>query len=181
MPQCPGAVGSATHSIQCLTAGGQRIMLFLQCTASLPGGSGHWDSCNALTHCQGAGAVRTAPPAMRCLIASGQWAVLLLQYTASLPRGIGQWNSCKALHHSLGVLGTANPAMHCLIARGSGQWNFCNALPHCLGAVGSATLATHCVTAWGQWAVGLLQYTASLPFGGRQWDPCNTLHTALRQ
>ena len=40
-----------------------------------------------------------------------------------------------------------------------------NALPHCLGAVGSATPAMHCLTAWGQWAVELLQCTASLPWG----------------
>ena len=33
----------------------------------------------------------------------------------------------------------------------------------------------HCLTAWGQWAVELLQCTASLLGGSGQWNPCNTL------
>ena len=45
---------------------------------------------------------------------------------------------------------------------GSGQWTSCNALPYCLGAVDSATPAIHGRIAWGQWAVELLQCTASL-------------------
>ena len=31
----------------------------------------------------------------------------------------------------------------------------------------------HCLTAWGQWAVGLPQYTAPLPGGSGQWTSCN--------
>ena len=80
--------------------------------------------------------------------------------------------------------------MHCHTAWGSGQCT-CNELPHCLGAVGSATLAMHCLTALGQWAVELLQrtatlpgyseamqllqYTASLPGGSGQWKSCHAL------
>ena len=44
------------------------------------------------------------------------------------------------------------------------------ALLHCCrgqGAVGSGTPAMHCRTAWGQWAVDLLQCTASLPHYNR--------------
>ena len=52
---------------------------------------------------------------------------------------------------------------------GGGQCNLCNALPHCPGSVGSATPAIHCRTALGQWAVQLLQCTASLPGGSGQW------------
>ena len=48
------------------------------------------------------------------------------------------------------------------------QCNSCSTLPHCLGAVGSGTPAMHCLTAWGQWAVDLLQCTASLPGGSGQ-------------
>ena len=62
-------------------------------------------------------------------------------------------------------------ALH-LWAVGSGQWNFCYALPHCLGAVGSATPALHCLNVWGQWAVELLQCTASLPGGSGR---CNSV------
>ena len=72
---------------------------------------------------------------------------------------------CTALH-------CVCPAALHLWAVDSGQCNSCNALPHCLGAVGSATPATHCHTAWGQWAVELLQRTASLPGGSGQWNSC---------
>ena len=78
----------------------------LQCTASLLGGSGQCNCCNALPHyaravgsgtlamrgpnCLCLGAADSATPAMHCLTALGQWAVQLLQYTAALPRGSGQ-------------------------------------------------------------------------------------------
>ena len=67
--------------------------------------------------------------------------------------------------------------------------------PHCMGAVGGGTPAIHCLTAWGQWAVkllqctaslslgqwalGLLQYTASLPGGSGQSTSCNKLPHCL--
>ena len=51
---CLGAVGSATPALRCLTACGQWAVQLLQCTASLPGGSGQWNFCNALPHCIGA-------------------------------------------------------------------------------------------------------------------------------
>ena len=124
-------------------------MQLLQYTASLPCGGGQCNSRNALPHCLGA--VGSGTPAMHCLTARGQWAVQLLQYTAALPWGSGQCNSCNALPRCPG---------------GSRQCNRCNALPHCLGAVGSATSTMHGLTALGQWAVELLQCTASLPCGG---------------
>ena len=149
-------------------------MQLLQCTASLPGGSGQWDCCNRLHHCLGA--VGSATPAIHCLTAWGQWAVELLQYIASLPGGSGQWDSCNAPPLCPEAVGGATRAIHCLTAwgqwavellqctasvpGGSGQWNSCNILPHCLGAVGSATPAIHCFTAWGQWAGELLQCNA---------------------
>ena len=153
--------------MHCLTALGQWAVQLLQYTAALPGGSGQWNSCNALPHCPGGsgqrnscnalphclGAVGSATPAMHCLTAWGQWAVELLQCTAPLPGGSGRCNSCNALPHCPG---------------GSGQRNSCNALPHCPGAVGSATPAMHCLTAWGQWTVQLLQCTASLLWGSGQ-------------
>ena len=42
-------------------------------------------------------------------------------------------------------------------------------------AVVSVTPATHCFTAWGQWAVGLLQYIASLSGGSGQRNSYNAL------
>ena len=114
---------------------------------------------------------------MHCLTAWGQWAVELLQCTAPLPGGSGQCISCNALPHCLGAVGSATPAMHCLTA---------------LGAVGSGPPAMHCPTAWGQWAVELMQCTASLPgavgsaipaMGGRSVVPglrgCTTGRTGL--
>ena len=138
----------------------------LLCTASLPGGSGQWNSCNALPLCPGGsgqwnscytlphclGAVGSGTPATYCLTALGQWAVELLPYTAAL--SWGQW-AVELLQCTASLPG------------GSGQWNSCNALPHCLGAVGSATPAIQCRTAWGQWVVEPLQCTALLPRG--QW------------
>ena len=41
-------------ALHCLTVLGQWAVQLLQCTASLPRGSGQWNSCNALPHCQGA-------------------------------------------------------------------------------------------------------------------------------
>ena len=154
-------------------------MQLLQCTASLPGGSGQCNSCNALPHCpRGSGqcsscnalphwlgAVCCPTPAMHCLTALGQWAMELLQYTATLPGGSGQCSSCNALTASL--------------PGGSGQCNSCNALPHCPRAVGSATPAMHCLTAWGQWAVELLQCSAPLPGGSGQRNSCNALPHCL--
>ena len=126
-------------------------VLLLQCTASLPGGSGQWNSCNALPLCPGGsgqwnscytlphclGAVGSGTPATHCLTALGQWAVQILQYTAALPWG--QW-AVELLQCTAPLLG------------GSGQRNSCNTVPHCLAAVGSRTPAMHCLTAPG--AVG---------------------------
>ena len=122
----------------------------MQCTATLPGGSGQWNSCNTPSHCLGA--VGSATPAMHCHTAWGQWAVQLLQCTATPPGGGWQWNSCHARAHQLGGRGVLPRRRSLPKERYS-----CNALLHCLGAVGSATPAMHCHTAWGQWAVQLLQ------------------------
>ena len=54
LPHCPGAVGSGTPAMHCLTAWGQWAVQLLQCTAALPGGSGQCSSCNALPHRLGA-------------------------------------------------------------------------------------------------------------------------------
>ena len=101
---------------------------------------------------------------MHCLTVWGQRAVELLQCTASLPLNGRQCNSCNALPHCLGAVDSATPAMYCLTA---------------LGAVGSATPAMHCLTALGQWAVELLQYTATLPGGSGQCSSCNALTASL--
>ena len=165
--------------MHCLTVWGQWAVQLLQSTASLPLGSRQCNSCNALPNCPGAvgsatpamhclpdlGAVGSAAPAMLCLTALGQWAMELLQYTATLPGGSGQCSSCNALTASL--------------PGGSGQCNSCNALPHCPRAVGSATPAMHCLTAWGQWAVELLQRSAPLPGVSGQRNSCNALPHCL--
>ena len=154
--------------MHCLTASGQWAMQLPQCTATLPWGSGRWNSCNALPHCPGA--VGTAAPAMLCLTAGGQRAVQFLQRRPQCP-----W-----------AAGIGSPAMPCYTAwrkvvellqctasepGGSRQWNSCNAPPHYLGAVCRGMPAMQCLTTWWQWAVQLLQSTSSLP-GGSGW--CNT-------
>ena len=157
LPHRPGAVGSGTPTMPCLTAWG----------------SGQWDSCNTVPHCLRA--MGSEYPAIHCLIAWGRWAVKLLQSTASLPRGCGQWNFCNSLAHYLGAVGSGTPAIHCLAAwaqwavqslamhchngrerlavevlQYSGQCNSCNTLPHCLGAVGCGTRAMQYLSAWGR-------------------------------
>ena len=165
-----GAVGNGNSASHCLTAWGRWAVQLLQSAASLPGGSGQCNSCNALPQCPGA--VGSATPATHRLTAWGQWTAQLPQCTAALPGGSGQCNSCNALPHCPGAVGSGTPAMHCLTAwgqrtvqllqctvslpRGSGRCNSCNARPHCLGAVAAllreeaANMATglgaNCVT-----------------------------------
>ena len=171
LPHCLGAVGSGTatmHCQDCLRGAGSGTPAMHCHTAwgkwGSIAGTGQWNSCNALP--RGLWAVGSGTPAMHCPGACGQWAVELLQCTASLPRGSGQWNSCNALPHCPGAVGSGNPAMHCHTAK---------------GAVGSGTPAMHCQTAWGQWAVELLQCTATLPRGSGQWNSCNALPDCLGQ
>ena len=164
--------------MHCLTAWGQRAVELLQCTASLPGGSGQCNPCNAPPNCLGAAGSGT--PAMHCPTAWGQRAAELLQCTASLPWG--QW-AVQLLQRTAtlawGQWADDLRQYTAALPGGSGQWNSCITLPHCLGAVDSATPATHCLTVWGQWAAELLQGTASLPWGGWQWNSCNALPHCL--
>ena len=76
-------------------------MELLQHTASLPGGSGQWNSCTTLPHCLGAAG--SATHAIHCL-------------TASLPGGSGQWNSCNTLPHCLEAVGSGTPVTFGLTA-----------------------------------------------------------------
>ena len=165
LPQCLGAVGSATPVMHCLTAWGDG-------ESCLPPGSvavhcmrGHW----ALQLWQYTAPLpwgsRIATPAMDCHTASGQWALSVLQCTSSLPGDTWGCNSCHALPHCLAAVGSGTPAMHCHTASGQwalqlvscndtlpwggGHWNSCHALPHCPGAVGSATLVIQRLTAAG--------------------------------
>ena len=59
------AVGCGTYAMHCHTAWGHWAVELLQCTATVPGGSGQWNSCNALPHCLGA--VGGISPTMLCL------------------------------------------------------------------------------------------------------------------
>ena len=163
---------------QCL--GVRNACKLVQYAASPPRGSGQWNSCSSMPLSRGQwewsswsrcnavllclGAVGSASLVLHRLAARRQRAVQLLQYTTSLPGGSGQCNSCKGMPHCLG---------------GSGQCNFCNALPYGCGAVGSGTPATHYLTAWGQWAMQLLQYIASLPGGSGQWNSRGALPQSL--
>ena len=100
-----GVVGYGNHVMHSLTALGEWAAKPLQCTASLPGRSGRWNSCNAPPRCPGA--VGSATPATHCLTTWGQRAVELMQCTASLPGGSGQCNSCNACHSREQQLPTA--------------------------------------------------------------------------
>ena len=167
-PEGGGCLNSGTPAVQSLTARGQWAVQLVQCTAPLPGGSGHWNSSYALPHCSET--VGGGTPAMRCSSIWGQWAMQLLQYTASQPGGIVHCNSCNAISHRLLAVGKGSPAMHGPTSWGDGQ--------SCLGGhrcpkSGTPTMQYH--TVWGQWAVQLLQCPVWLPGGSGQWKSCNAL------
>ena len=169
----PGAVASATPTIHCHTAWGRwaaELLQYagplsgetgnrtqeavtaesadlLQCTASLPRGTGQWNSCHALPH--RLGAVGSGTPTMHCLTAWGQWAVQLLQYIASLPGGKGQWNSCNALPHCMGAVGSGTLAMHGPTSWGDGECSHEAVAVQKPSAVGNGTHVMHCLTARG--------------------------------
>ena len=207
LPHCRGLVGSGTPAMcgpiswgtrspakEAVAAYGAEL---LQGNASLPGGSGQCNSCNALPHCLGA--VGSGTRAMDHHTAWRKWAVELVQCTPSLPGGSGQCNPCNALPYRLGAVGTGTPAMRSPPAggtgspaqegvaayrakrlqctaempRGNGRCDSCGALPYRLGTVGSGTPTMHRVTARGQWVVQLLQCTAAPPGDGGQWNSCN--------
>ena len=87
--------------MRCHTVWGQWAVELLQCTATLSGGCGQWNSRNALPHRLGA---------------EMQW-----NCCNALPHRLGalrQWKSCNALPHRLGAVGSGAPAMHCLTAWG---------------------------------------------------------------
>ena len=98
-----------------------------------------------------------------------------------LPTAPRQWGSVLQKVHC--PLPPGSEAVYCRsstpLPGGTGLWTSCNTLPHCLGAVGSGTPAIHCPTAWGQWAVDLLQYTASLPRGSGQGSVLQEFHCPL--
>ena len=80
---CPGGgccLKIGPPAMHCHNAWAQWAVELMSCSASLPGGSGQWNSCNALPHCLGA--VGSGTPATgsgtagtHCLTAWGQWVV----------------------------------------------------------------------------------------------------------
>ena len=110
------AGGSGTPAVVRRTACGQWTPEILQCTATLLGGGGQWNSCNALPHCLGA--VDTRNPAMHCHTALGQWAVELLQCSGSLPGGTGRPAQSVAAAHGAPE-GGGSPQWRGLIGSGA--------------------------------------------------------------
>ena len=85
-------------------------MEVLQCTGTLPQGSGQWNFRNAPQKCLHA--VGTGPRTMHCHTAEGPWAVGLLECMATVPRGRGAWRLCNALPSCVEAMGNGTPAMH---------------------------------------------------------------------
>ena len=145
--------------------------LCVPCRTALVG-SGQWNFCNALPHCLWA--VGSGTPSLHRHTVWGQWAVELLSCTASLPGGSGQCNSCNAMPRCLGALGSGTSAM-----RGPTSWGDGESCPRDGRCLKSASPAMLNLTAWGQWAVQLLQCTATLPEGSGQRNSCNALPHCL--
>ena len=158
------------------TAWGWWVVRLLQRTATLLGGGGQWNSCNARAHQLGGRGVlpkrwllpKTGSRATHCHTAWGQWEVELLHCTASMPRGNETPATCRPTTWGDGEF--CRRGNHYRKER-----NSCSALPHCLRAVRSGKPAMHCHTAWGQWAVEFQQRTAPLPGGNGQSNSCNAL------
>ena len=146
-----GALGTAIHAIPLHTASGQWALEHLQRTTSLPGGIGHWNSCNTLTHRLGAVGSRTPP--IRCP---------------------NKWRDAESYPRADRCLKSGTPAMHSLSAWRHWAVELLPCPPHCLGALGIATPTIQCLTA-PRWVLELLQRTASLPRGNVQCNLCNAL------
>ena len=180
LPHCLGAVGSVTPAVHCLTALGQWAaellqthcltaweqwaVQLLQCTASLPGGSGQCNSCNGWSECS-AGPVGMYYWAHR---PGGMGSPTQGVVGASF-RAYGGPSSSENRAHRPGGDGESRP--------GGGR----SLLPGPMGAVGSGTSAIHCPGARGQWAVDLLQCTASLPGAVGSGPPATHRLTAWGQ
>ena len=141
-------------------------MEFLQFTATLPGGSGQWKSCNALPCClrvAGSGTCSTHRHN-----ACGQWAVEILQCTATLLEGSGRGYSCSCLPHCLCEQWSVE-ILQCTATQpvGRGHRNSCSFSAHCPWAIGGGIPAIRYHAAWGHRAVELLQCTTTLAWG--QW------------
>ena len=76
--------------VQCTASlpGGSGQCNFMQYTAAPPGGTGQWNSSDALSNCLGV--VVSAIPVMYYHVASGHWALELLPCTVSLLGGSGR-------------------------------------------------------------------------------------------
>ena len=144
------------------TTSGQWAAELLQCTATLPEGSGQWNCCIVPPHSLGAvgsgiaatqcltasGVVGGGTAAMHCHSAWGQWAAEPLQRTSTLSAGSGQWDCYHAPPHCLWAVGSGTHVRHCHTARG-GLLQCIATLP---GGSGQGTPVMHCHTAWGQFA-----------------------------
>ena len=120
-------------------------MQLLQCTATLPGDGGQWNSYHAWAHQLGDGESDHA------------WA-----------HQLGDGESCPGGGH---CLNSGTPAMHCHTAWAQGALELMSCTASLPGGMGSATLAMHCHTAWGRWAVELLPCVGP-PTRGRRVRPC---------
>ena len=112
------------------TACGQWAVKLVQCIATLPAGSGLWNSCNELPQCPGdSGLWKGCNALPHCLWAVGGGVAAMHGHTASGQRAL------ELLQCTATLLG------------GSGQWKTCNALPHCVRAAGGGIAALQCHTA----------------------------------
>ena len=170
---CPAGghyLNSGTPTMRCHTAWGQWEVELLHCIATVPEGSGQWNSCNALPHFL------------------GQWNSC--NALPHRPKAVGSGTLAMHCHTAWGAMGSATVAMHCPTAEGavgsgtlamhsapegSGQCNSSNAVPHCPGAGGRATPVMHYHSACGQWAVELLLCSPTMLGGIAQCNSCTAL------
>ena len=163
LPRHLEAVGSGTRASHCHIAWGQWVVEHVQCSASLPGGSGY---CILPQY--------TASPPR----GSRQW-----NSYSTLPLSPGAVGSCApvTLPHCLGALGSGTSVIHRLTAWGQRALDplqYTASLRGCSGQCNSLIVLPRCS---GHWAVLVVHRAFSLPWDGGQWDSCYPRRTALGQ
>ena len=117
-PQCVWAVGRGTPAMHCHTFWRQLAMIFLQCSATPPWGSGRWNSCYLPPYCLKV--VGTGTLAKQCRTACGEGTLKSCNASPHCLR-FGEWNSCNALPHCLGTVGSGTIVMHYVWGQWAGQ------------------------------------------------------------
>ena len=156
---------------------GQRAVVLLLCTTTLPLRNGPWNSLCSLQHC--VGVAGSGPPFVHCSVAHGvtgnpdrrvdgelcaapslqyhtaneQVVVVLLHHGAMLLLSSGQWSSCSTAH-AFGKQRAGVLLRYMNTPLGSNwQWYSCETQPHALGPLRCESPSEHRHNTTNQWSL----------------------------